>query len=78
MSLSRDIEFYDLMHQGSISAQDALATRERRALCRGLLLEAAEPLLVVGCGGHDEMSVVPPGMQAVVWTFRSWQYNSLG
>jgi SAM-dependent methyltransferase len=66
MSLGRDVEFYDSWWRDSpVFGENALKSYERHRLLHRLLLVAQEPVLVVGCGGADEMSMVPDGMRAV-------------
>lgn len=66
MPLSGDIEFYDRWWRNAPAfGESVLKSRERHRLLNRLLRNAEEPILVVGCGGTDEMSMVPNGMQAV-------------
>lgn len=65
IKLQEDIEFYDRWHQDTLRGENELKTRERQSVLRSIVLEAEGPFLVVGCGGADEMSVIPNGARAI-------------
>jgi len=66
MSLNKgDIDFYDEWHQQPLSGESALKSSERHKLLRDELQITGGATLVVGCGGADEMSMIPEGMKAI-------------
>jgi SAM-dependent methyltransferase len=66
MPLGNDVEFYDSWWRDSpVFGENAFKSRERHLLLHGLLCAVEEPILVVGCGGADEMSMVSDGMRAI-------------
>lgn len=66
MSFRNDVEFYDNWWRNTpLFGENMLKSRERHQLLNKLLQDAEEPVLVVGCGGIDEMSMIPKGIQAV-------------
>lgn len=66
MALGNDIEFYDSWWRNAPAfGESVLKSHERHWLLNRLLGGAEELILVVGCGGADEMSMIPNGMRAI-------------
>lgn len=59
-----DIEFYETWHKEPLLGENSLKTRERQAWLSQSLKDMNGPLLIVGCGSADEMSVAPNNAKA--------------
>lgn len=58
-------EFYERWHRRTPPRQDLLATRERQGFLAGIVAaETRGRTLLVGCGAHGEMGIVPVSRRA--------------